>query len=481
MKLGAALGGIPAPPGVADIDITGLSLDSRMIRPGEVFAALPGARVDGAAFAQAAVNAGAVAVLAARGVAVADAPVINVDDPARVLAQMAARVYGPQPSTVIAVTGTNGKSSTVEFLRQIWAVAGRRAGALGTLGLTLDNAREPLAHTTPDAITLHKTLAHAAESGVDHLAMEASSHGLVQRRLDGVRLSAVGFTNITQDHLDYHPDFEAYFDAKARLFEALAPRGAPAVIMVDDARGRAMAERADKAGLNVIPIGWSGTVWKLDEIEPGAAGQRLRLTIDGQAETVALPLPGEFQALNALTAAALAHADGVAVETILEALRGLSGVCGRLEPVGATPHGARVYVDYAHTPDGLDKALRALRPHTAARLIVVFGCGGDRDADKRPKMGAAAAKLADAVIITDDNPRSEEPSAIRAAIRAGAPNAREIADRAAAIDTAVGELEPGDVLLIAGKGHETGQIIGDTVIAFSDQETARAALAQSCG
>lgn len=464
-------------PEAPDLRIEHITLDSRDVRAGSLFAALPGTVRDGRDFIPDAVRAGAVAVLALPGTRVSGAHLIPSDDPAHTLAMMAARAWPSQPECIVGVTGTNGKSSTVEFLRQIWAACGQGAAALGTLGVRLADGELPLGMTTPDALTLHRAIDEAARRGVTHLAMEASSHGLVQRRLDGVCLSATGFSNLTQDHFDYHGSFEAYFAAKARLFDTLAPAGSPAIINVDDSYGPAMIEVAEKAGLDVRRIGWSGDYVRLKELMPRATSQALHLEVEGESHMLELPLVGEFQAINAIMALALAVATGTDRHRAVGALQELTGVRGRLELAGSRfadgPDPASVFVDYAHTPDGLDNAIRALRPHTRARIVCVFGCGGDRDAGKRPKMGAVAERLADVVIITDDNPRSEEPAKIRAQIRAGAPGAIEAGDRRAAIHAALEMLQPGDVCLIAGKGHETGQIVGDQVLPFDDVEIAR--------
>ncbi len=458
-----------------DVEITGLTADSREVKPGYLFAALKGVKADGAAYIADAVDKGAAAILTAAG-AEAAVPVIR-DAAARArLARMAARFYPRQPGAVVAVTGTNGKSSTVEFLRQIWARAGLRAACVGTLGVTTDAGRAPLAHTTPDPVGVHKTLNALAEQGVSHAAMEASSHGLKQHRLDAVDLAAVGFTNLTLDHLDYHPDFEDYFAAKLRLFAELARKGAPAVINVDSEWGARVADASDAAGLAVTRVGWRGADLKLCELTPRPASQSLLLRRDGRELDVELPLVGEFQALNALEAAGLALATGVEEDTVIAALGALTGVAGRMQPVGATPGGAPVVVDFAHTPDGLEKLLRTLRPHTKGRIVIVFGAGGDRDPSKRRPMGEIAARFADAAVVTDDNPRSENPADIRRAVLAGCPAAEEIGDRAAAIRAGVAMLGPDDALVIAGKGHETGQEFAGRVVPFDDVEVARRAL-----
>ena len=350
---------------------------------------------------------------------------------------------------------------------------------MGTLGAIGPDGTVDLGHSTPDPVAIHETMASLARGGVTHMAMEASSHGLEQHRLDGVRLKAVAFTNFTQDHLDYHATMDAYRAAKTRLFTELAPRGCPAVINADSAHCEHFEGAAVRAGLKVVSVGWRGRDLKIDELSPKATGQQLTLKWQGAEHKLMLPLIGEFQALNALTAAGCALALGMAFDLVAAGLQQLRPVKGRLEFVGEKKGGGAVFVDYAHTPDGLDVLLRAARPHTAGRLVVLFGCGGDRDRSKRGPMGEVAARQADAVIVTDDNPRSEDPTTIRAAILAGAPGATEIADRAEAIASAIAALQPGDTLLIAGKGHETGQIVGDRVIPFSDQEEARHALKEA--
>ena len=458
---------LSAPEGAEDLEVTGLALDSRKVKPGDLFAALPGVKVNGTQFIDMAVEKGAVCVLAPKG-AHASVPVVEAEDPAEALSAIASNFYPRQPATIAAITGTNGKSSTVEFLRQIWASTGIEAAALGTLGVTLSSGRTDVGYTTPDAIALHQSLDTLTEDGVTHLAMEASSHGLKQRRMDGVRLSLVGFTNLTQDHLDYHPDFEDYFASKMRLFSALAPMGAPAVINMDSDWSQRVAQAAQSAGLSPVEIGWRGRDLTVHEITPHPASQMVRFSWKGEEREVDLPLIGEFQAANALGAAAMAIASGVSPDAAFEAMARLKGVAGRLQTVGTTKDGAPVLLDYAHTPDGLDKLLRAARPHTQGRIVLVFGAGGDRDATKRAPMGEIAARLSDVAIVTDDNPRTEDPASIRQTIMAACPQAREIGDREAAILAGIEMLEAGDVLLIAGKGHETGQILADRVIPFDE-------------
>jgi len=474
-------------PGAPAIAITGVTADSRKVKPGYLFAALKGVAQDGRAFIDAAIKAGAVAILTDRRPGdKADAwsvPAVFADEPRLALAKVAAGLYPRQPATIAAVTGTNGKSSTVDFLRQIWTATGRNAASMGTLGAIGPSGAVDLGHTTPDPVAIHATLDQLSREGVTHLAMEASSHGLSQHRLDAVKLAAGAFTNLTQDHLDYHPDFDDYRAAKLRLFANLLPRAAPAVINADSPEREAFEAAAVAAGLAPFTVGWRGDhVW-FDEITPRGTGQDLRIQWehapgDDREKVVHLPLIGEFQALNALCAAGIAIALGEPAEQVLDALAQLKGVKGRLELVGQTSTKAPVFVDYAHTPDGLNVLLRAARPHVRGKLILVFGCGGDRDATKRPIMGDVARRLADDVIITDDNPRSEDPAMIRAAIRKACPEASEIGDRAAAILEGVRRLKPGDALLIAGKGHETGQIIKGVTTPFSDTDVAQKALAE---
>ncbi|XBQ14947.1 MAG: UDP-N-acetylmuramoyl-L-alanyl-D-glutamate--2,6-diaminopimelate ligase [Oceanicaulis sp.] len=461
--------GLSVPDGAGGLTVTGLSLDSRTVKPGDLFAALPGLRTDGRKFIPMAEEKGAVAVLAPKGTK-AGVPVIEADDPAAALAMIAATFHPRQPETIAAVTGTNGKSSTVEFLRQIWTRAGLDAAALGTLGVTRATGRTEFGYTTPDAIALHRSIDALAGEGVTHLAMEASSHGLKQRRMDAVRVTAAAFTNLTQDHLDYHPDFEDYFASKMRLFQELAIEGAPAVINMDSDWSDRVLQAAEAMGMTPVTIGWRGRDLAVTEIVPELTSQLVRFTWKGEAHEVHLPLVGEFQTANALGAAALALVTGVSEADAFAALAELKGVSGRLQQVGETKAGAPVFIDYAHTPDGLDKLLRAVRPHTQGRIFLVFGAGGDRDPTKREKMGAIAEKLADKVYVTDDNPRSEDPAKIRKAVLSGCPSATEIADRAEAIRTAIDTLEDGDVLLISGKGHETGQIFADRTVPFDEVE-----------
>jgi UDP-N-acetylmuramoyl-L-alanyl-D-glutamate--2,6-diaminopimelate ligase len=482
MKLADLTKDIPltvSPGPLPEIEIAGVTADSREAAPGVLFVALAGAKTDGMAFAADAVARGAVAILAGEGANAEGlaAPILRSADPRQSLALIAARFFPAQPDIVAAVTGTNGKTSVASFLRQVWAAQGFDSASLGTIGIATRRGETALAHTTPDPVTLHKRLAALAAEGVTHLAMEASSHGLDQRRLDGVRLAAGAFTNLTRDHLDYHPTVEDYFQAKLRLFAELLPRGAPAVIDADSPGWERVAGTAKARGLAVMTVGERGGALALRGAERDGFRQRLSIAYAGRAYTVALPLAGAFQVSNALVAAGLALGLGSKPEAVIAALAGLRGAKGRLEYIGETAAGAPVFVDYAHTPDALVKALEALRPYVSGRLHVVFGCGGDRDKGKRPEMGRAACAYADAVYVTDDNPRGEQPADIRRAIMAAAPGAIEIGGRAGAIAAAVDGLKRGDVLLVAGKGHETGQIVGKTVIPFSDHEAVAAALA----
>lgn len=465
--------------------ITGLCTDSRSAGQGVLFAALPGSASHGAQYIPQVLEAGAAAVLtdpagaamAAQDLAGHAAALIVLDDPREALARAAALWFGAQPAVMVAVTGTNGKTSVATFTRQIWAGLGHAAINIGTTGVEGAWAG-PSSHTTPDPITLHQILAQAAQAGVTHAAMEASSHGLDQRRMEGVTLRAAGFTNFTQDHLDYHKTFAAYFDAKSALFTRLLPEGRVAVINMDDPRGADMAALAMGRGQRVISIGrGEDCALQIMAQRFDAGGQDLRLAWEGRPYQVRLGLIGGFQADNVALAAGLAIGAGAAVGEVMAALPALAGVRGRMQLAGRRKNGASVFVDYAHTPDAIATALRALRPHVMGRIIIVMGAGGDRDRGKRPLMGAAAAKFADSVIVTDDNPRSEDPASIRAAILAACPHAREIGDRAEAILHGVADLGAGDALLIAGKGHEAGQTIAGTVYPFDDVEQASLAIA----
>ena len=474
-RSGTSAPGVP-PDWLRGLAITGMTADSRAVAPGFLFAALPGAAHDGRRFIADAVERGAVAVLAPLGTewpaGVPPRPLIQDAEPRRALARMAAAKAGAQPDTVVAITGTNGKTSTADFLRQIMA-AGRPSASLGTLGVIAPGRPGGGGLTTPDPVALAQTMAELARDGVRFAALEASSHGLDQFRLDGVRLAAGGFTNLTRDHLDYHGGMAAYRAAKLRLFTDLLPAGAPAIAStaLDAESVRALRDVAAARALKLGFVGEDGDAIRLLGARPYAGGQHLEFIIGSVRRSADLALPGRFQADNALLAAALAHAVGEA--GAIDRLPALHGVRGRMELAATLPNGAAVYVDYAHTPDALERLLLALRPHTAGRLHVVFGAGGDRDRGKRPLMGDAANRLADRVIVTDDNPRGEDPAAIRSAILAACPGALEIGDRAEAIAAALNDLQPGDVLAVAGKGHETGQTIAGVTLPFDDAATVR--------
>jgi UDP-N-acetylmuramoyl-L-alanyl-D-glutamate--2,6-diaminopimelate ligase len=464
-----------------DPQIEGVTADSRKVRPGWLFAALPGAKVDGRSFAPRAVEQGAVAVLAGREIEGLSAATVIASDPRRVYALAAAAFWGQQPATCVAVTGTNGKTSVAGFCRQMFAHAGFKAASMGTLGVRVsapgaaDEQVTPPGLTTPDASDVAELMARVAQSGVTHLALEASSHGIDQRRLDGVRLAAAGFLNLTQDHLDYHGTMGVYRAAKLRLFETLLTRGKTAVLNADSDAYPAFAATAVGAGQTLMSVGAAGQGLKLLNRALLPDGQALTIAYGGKTYDLRLPLAGAFQASNALVAAGLCIAAGLTIEQALAGLEKIEGAPGRLQRVGQGPRGGEAYVDYAHTPDGLQTVLDALRPHVRGKLIVVFGAGGDRDRTKRPLMGRIAADLADVAIVTDDNPRSENPAAIRAEILTGARGAKEIGDRREAIRAAAALLGEGDILVVAGKGHEQGQIVGDVTHPFDDvSETASA-------
>jgi UDP-N-acetylmuramoyl-L-alanyl-D-glutamate--2,6-diaminopimelate ligase len=461
------------------IEITGLTADSRAVKPGFLFAALPGSRAHGRDFIPEALRRGAAAVLADPGTVLPGpgAVLIADDNPRRRLSLMAAAYYRVQPRVIAAVTGTSGKSSTADFTRQLWAALGWKSASLGTLGVIAPGREEYLPLTTMDPVGLHRRLDALAKAGVDRLAIEASSHGLDQYRLDGVRVSAAAFTNLSHEHLDYHGSMAEYLTAKKRLFAELLPAGAPAVLNADAPEYRELDALLRARGCPVIDYGRSAAALRLERQEAVPAGQELTVRVEGTRHKILFPVPGAFQAMNALAALGLVIATGGDPARAAQALAALKGVRGRIEHVATHPTGARIYVDYAHKPDALETVLRALRPHAAGRLVVVFGCGGDRDRAKRPLMGAIATRLADRVIVTDDNPRSEDPAAIRLEILAAAPQAEEIGDRGAAIKAAVDGLKAGDILVIAGKGHERGQIVGATVLPFDDADAARATVA----
>ena len=461
--------------------VTGIAVDSRAVKPGEVFFALAGSKTDGARFIDAAVASGAVAIAGDHPPRVfSRVPFVTTPNPRRALALAAARFYPRQPATIAAVTGTSGKTSVAAFTRQIWQRLGHASASIGTIGLVSPKRTLYGSLTTPDPIALHRQLDEIAREGVTHLAFEASSHGLDQYRLDGVRIAAGGFTNLSRDHMDYHPDVAHYLAAKLRLFRDLVAADGAAVISADHDCSQAVIDAARARGLRIMAVGHKGdgAGEGIRLIEAGIDGfaQNLDLEHRGRRHAVRLPLVGEFQIENALVATGLAIGTGSEPKAVFAALEHLEGAKGRLERVGER-NGAPIFVDYAHKPDALAKALQALRPYAKRKLVVVFGAGGDRDAGKRPLMGAIAAGNADSVIVTDDNPRSENPDLIRSAILSTAKGAREIGDRAEAIRTAIIALQPGDALLIAGKGHETGQIVGDRTLPFSDHDAVAAALA----
>ncbi len=484
--LGSLAGGIVSvPPGADSLPIAGVALDSRRVRPGFLFAALPGSALDGARFVSDAVARGAVAVLLPADAAVPDGaasiPVLRSADPAGAVARIATRAAGPQPARIAAVTGTNGKTSTADFVRQLWQLGGLRAASIGTLGVvseldTLPDIGPVL--TTPDSVSLATLLAALEHGGTEGVAIEASSHGLEQHRLDGVAITAAGFSNLSRDHLDYHGTLDRYRDAKLGLFERLLPSGGACCVNADmDAetlarlRGIAAARR-----LCCRSAGLAGETIRLLEATPRPDGQVLSLSVGGTTQEIRLPLPGRFQADNVLLAVLLAASDEGEIPALLQRAERLSGVRGRMELAATLPNGAGAYVDYAHTPDALERLLRSLRPHVAdagGRLVAVFGAGGDRDRGKRPLMGEIAARLADVAIVTDDNPRSEEPGSIRRAILDAAPGATEIGDRREAIAAGLAALRPGDVLVVAGKGHEQGQIVAGQVLPFDDASVIR--------
>ena len=462
---------------LAAIEITGITADSRKVKPGFLFIAIAGAKADGAHFAKQAVSAGAVAVAAEQRPEGLSASVafIAVPNARRALALAAAKFYSRQPATIAAVTGTSGKTSVAAFTRQIWSALGYQAASIGTVGVVSPKGERYGSLTTPDPVDLHRTLDQLAADGVTHLALEASSHGLDQYRLDGVRVAAGAFTNLSRDHLDYHPTIEAYLAAKLRLFEDLVAPGGTAVVGVDDIYADQVIASAKKRGLKIISVGERGEDIKFNSGSIDGFAQIISISHGARTYKVRLPLVGAFQMQNAGLAAGLAIATGSDPARVFAALEKLTGAKGRLELAG-THNSAPIFIDYAHKPDALQKALESLRPYARGKLVVVFGAGGDRDVGKRPIMGRIASENADRVIVTDDNPRSENPAAIRAAILAAAPGAAEIADRSEAIHNSIAELKAGDVLLIAGKGHETGQIIGDRILPFSDHDAVAAAL-----
>ena len=471
-----------------DVDIASLTADSRKVKPGALFIAIPGMQHDGRAFIAYALQHGAAAILVPQQdgepyPATSESLLTCSGDLRQAIASLAATFTPRQPKTIAAITGTSGKTSTAQFTREIWQIMGHASASIGTLGLVTKNETRYGSLTTPDAITLHQMLDECASHGISHVALEASSHGLSMHRLDQVHLTAGGFTNLSRDHLDYHATMEAYFAAKLRLFTELLPTGSAAILNADSPEYTVLTNQAKQRGLRVLSYGNTGKDLKLIAANPSSQGQILRLEILGATHEILLPVIGTFQVWNALCALGLVIGSGGEVGQATQALSHLSGVPGRLQKIGTTATGGTVFVDYAHKPDALDHVLTALRPHVAAhkgaKLGVVFGCGGNRDAGKRPLMGAIAARLADWTIITDDNPRHEDPTAIRHQILGGfaaAQTPTTIPDRAAAIAEGIARLGAHDVLVIAGKGHETGQIIGDTVLPFDDAAVARAHL-----
>ena len=467
MQLGALTGGDEK------AVVTGFAIDHRKVAPGTVFGAFQGTKVNGEDFIPQAVAAGAVAIVARRGARVDGAVHIVSDEPRAAFAQLAAKFFAPFPDTVIAVTGTNGKTSTVEITRQLWRIAGNNAASIGTLGVTTADDQVKTGLTTPDVVTFLSNVAGLRREGVSHLAFEASSHGLSQYRTEGLPVTAAAFTNLSRDHLDYHGDMAAYFTAKLRLFAEVVQDGGSVVIWADDPESPKVFDLALERGLRVLGVGERGDALRLVSRTPTQFGQTLEVEAEGRMFTVTLPLIGAYQAANALVSAALVIATGGDVARTLGDLARIQPVRGRLERAAISRAGAPVYVDYAHTPDAIEAAVAALRPHAKGRIILVFGAGGDRDKGKRPEMGKAAVGSADYVIVTDDNPRTEDASAIRADIMEGAPGATEIAGRRDAIAAAIAEAGADDIVLIAGKGHEQGQIVGDLVLPFDDVQVAR--------
>ncbi|MET0248773.1 MAG: UDP-N-acetylmuramoyl-L-alanyl-D-glutamate--2,6-diaminopimelate ligase [Sphingobium sp.] len=476
MRLGAlleGLGGVTPAGDRIDAPVSGFAIDNRKVAPGTIFGAFQGLRVNGEDYIAQAVKAGALAVVARPEARVDGAIHIADANPRRLFAQLAARYFAPFPDVTVAVTGTNGKTSTVELVRQLWRMMGHKAASIGTLGVTTSDEQVSTGLTTPDIVTFLSNMAGLQREGISHAAFEASSHGLDQYRTEGLPVRAAAFTNLSRDHLDYHGDMGAYFDAKMRLFDEVVVEDGAAVVWADDQWSDQVIARAAGRGLKLLTVGERGTALRLVSRTPTHLGQTLVIEAEGRTHRVALPLIGAYQAANALTAAALILATGGELARVLDLLARVRPVRGRLERAVITKAGAPVYVDYAHTPDGLRAAIEALRPHVKGRLITLFGAGGDRDTGKRPLMGAVAAELSDHVIVTDDNPRSEDPSAIRAAVMAGAPGAREIGGRRDAIAAAIAEAGGDDIVLLAGKGHEQGQIIGDRVLPFDDVAVAR--------
>ena len=457
----------------SDSEVTGFAIDHRKVARGSVFGAFRGAVFDGEDFVGQAVERGAVAVVARPEADVERVPLLSDPQPRRLFAQLASRFYGPYPETVVAVTGTNGKTSTVEMTRQIWRMSGHRSASIGTLGVTTSDDQVKTGLTTPDIVTFLHNMAGLERMGTSHVAYEASSHGLDQHRCEGVPLAAAAFTNFSRDHLDYHETMEAYFEAKMRLFEELLEPGKPAVIWTDDPKSEEVIERCANRGHKLLTVGRHGEAIRLVDQSATPLGQSLLLEHEDRSLKLSLPLIGAYQAANVLVSAGLAMATGVGFDRVFAAMQRVAPVRGRLERAVISREGVPVYIDYAHTPDALEAAIAALRPHVDGRLITVFGAGGDRDKGKRPQMGEVAVRLSDVVIVTDDNPRSEDPALIRSEIMAGAAGATEVPGRREAIAEAIRMARPGDIVLVAGKGHETGQIVGDRVLPFDDALVAR--------
>jgi UDP-N-acetylmuramoyl-L-alanyl-D-glutamate--2,6-diaminopimelate ligase len=453
--------------------VTGFAIDNRKVAPGTIFGAFQGAAFNGEDFIPAAIEAGAIAVVARPEVKVIGAIHIADDNPRKAFAAIASRFYAPFPAHVAAITGTNGKTSTVELTRQLWRMSGHSAASIGTLGITTADEQVRTGLTTPDIVTFLSNMAGLEREGVTHAIFEASSHGLDQYRIAGVPVQVVAFSNLSRDHLDYHGTMDAYFEAKMRLFDEVATENATAVIWADDEWSEKVIARAKARPLRLITVGTQGQGIKLISREPTQLGQTLEISIQGEASKVKLPLIGAYQAANTLVSAGIAIASGCDAEEVVANLARLQPVRGRLERAAISRSGAPVYVDYAHTPDGLEAAIAALRPHTKGKLIVAFGAGGDRDAGKRPIMGEIATRDADIVIVTDDNPRTEDPAEIRRQVLSGAPGALDIGDRREAITEAIRQAAADDIVMIAGKGHEVGQIIGDKTYPFDDVEVAR--------
>ena len=462
---------------LADIDsdsvVTGFAIDHRKVARGSVFGAFKGTVFNGEDFIGQAVDRGAVAVVARPEAAVERVPHLADPEPRRLFAELAGRFFAPYPDTIVAVTGTNGKTSTVEMTRQIWRMLGHRSASIGTLGVTTSDDQVKTGLTTPDIVTFLSNMAGLKRMGVSHVAYEASSHGLAQFRNEGLPVAAGAFTNLSRDHLDYHETMESYFEAKMRLFERLLPPGKPAVVWTDDPKSEEAMDRASNARHPLLTVGRSGETIRLVDQSATPLGQALLLEHDGRSLKLSLPLIGAYQAANVLVAAGLVMATGAGFDRVFSAMQRVAPVRGRLERAVISRAGVPVYIDYAHTPDALEAAIAALRPHVEGRLITVFGAGGDRDQGKRPEMGKVATVFSDMVIVTDDNPRSEEPAKIRADIMAGASGATEVAGRREAIAEAIRIAKAGDIVLVAGKGHETGQIVGDRVLPFDDALVAR--------